>query len=182
MLAVLGTSEHCIATNPSDMNVALTALEATIHIQGAKGERDVPIGEFFVVPGATPQRENVLEPGDLITYVTLPPPEQNTKTLYLKLRDRAAYEFALASAAVVLAQQGGRITRARIALGGVGTKPWRSEAAEKALQGKSAGEETFRSAAREAMKHARPQSQNGFKIELAQRCLVRALSMATLSA
>src|SRR5207248_5125668 len=100
-LAILGTSEHCIATNPSDMCVALAALEATIHIQNAKGTRAVPIGDFHLLPGDTPQRETVLEPGDLITHVTLPPPppEAGSRQVYLKLRDRASYEFALASAA-----------------------------------------------------------------------------------
>src|SRR5467141_154349 len=123
-LAILGTSEHCIATNPSDMNVALTALEATIHMQGTNGERSVPIDEFFLLPGDTPNRETMLEPGELITFVTLPPPSVGNKSIYLKLRDRASYEFALASAAVVASVQQRRITRIRIALGGVGTKPW----------------------------------------------------------
>ena len=100
-LAILGTSEHCIATNPSDMNVAMAALEATIHVRGTKGERSIPIADFHVLPGNTPQRETVLEPGDLITHVTLPPPAPGSRSLYLKLRDRASYEFALASAAVV---------------------------------------------------------------------------------
>src|SRR6478752_4173684 len=111
-LAILGTSEHCIATNPSDMNVALAALEATIHIRGPKGERSVPIADFHLLPGDTPHRETVLEPGDLITHVTLPPPIAGSKQVYLKLRDRASYEFALASAAVVLTIAGGNITHA----------------------------------------------------------------------
>ena len=101
MLAILGTSDSCIATNPSDMNVALTALEATIQIQGVKGERTVPIHEFFLLPGSTPNRETILEPGDLITHVTLPAPAPGARSVYLKLRDREAYEFALASAAIV---------------------------------------------------------------------------------
>ncbi len=104
-LAILGTSEHCIATNPSDMSVALAALEATIHIQGTKGGRTVPIGEFFLLPGETPHRETVLEPGELITFVTLPPPSAGDNSVYLKLRDRASFEFALASAAVVASVQ-----------------------------------------------------------------------------
>src|SRR5437660_8650500 len=99
-LAILGTSEHCIATNPSDMNVAMAALEAIIHVRGPKGERSIPIADFHVLPGNTPQRETVLEPGDLITHVTLPPPTPGSRSLYLKLRDRASYEFAVASAAV----------------------------------------------------------------------------------
>src|ERR1700677_2535117 len=138
MLAVLGTSEHCIATNPSDMCVAMAALEATIYVQGAKGSRAIPIGEFHLLPGTTPNRETVLEPGDLITHVTLPPPIAGSKQIYLKLRDRASYEFALASAAVVITVAGGNVTKARIALGGVGTKPWRSPEAEAVLVGKPA--------------------------------------------
>ncbi|MEA2261761.1 MAG: xanthine dehydrogenase YagS FAD-binding subunit, partial [Acidobacteriaceae bacterium] len=108
-LAILGASKDCIATNPSDMNVALTALEATIHIQSAKGEREVPIGDFFLVPGNTPQRENVLEPGELITFVTLPAPKTGSKQVYLKLRDRASYEFALSSAAIVAVVSNGKL-------------------------------------------------------------------------
>src|SRR5260221_4892 len=121
-LPVLGTSEHCIATNPSDMCVAMAALEATIHVQGPKGSRAIPIGDFHLLPGDTPHRETVLEPGDLITHVTLPAPVRGSKQLYLKLRDRASYEFALASAAVVITIAGRNVTRARIALGRVGTK------------------------------------------------------------
>ncbi len=123
------------------------------------------------MPGDTPQRETVLEPGDLITHVTLPPPIAGSKQLYLKLRDRASYEFALASAAVVITVAGGNVTRARIALGGVGTKPWRSPEAEAALVGQPADAASFRKAAEAALRDARPQSENGFKIELAKRCL-----------
>src|SRR3989449_8005541 len=180
-LAVLGTSELCIATNPSDMCVAMAALEATIHVQGAKGTRAIPIGDFHLVPGNTPNRETVLEPGDLITHVTLPPPIAGSKQVYLKLRDRSSYEFALASAAVVITIAGGNVTRARIALGGVGTKPWRSPEAEAALVGKPADAANFRKAAEAAMRDAKPQSENKFKIELAKRCLGHALKMATTS-
>ena len=180
-LAVLGASEHCIATNPSDMCVALAALEATVHIQGQKGSRAVAFGDFHLLPGNTPHRETVLEPGDLITHVTLPPPIAGSKQGYLKLRDRASYEFALASAAVVLTIRSGNITHARIALGGVGTKPWRSPEAEAALAGKPANDTTFRQAAEAALRDARPQSENRFKIELAKRCLTHALRMATVS-
>jgi xanthine dehydrogenase YagS FAD-binding subunit len=178
-LAVLGTSERCIATNPSDMNVALAALEATIVIQGVKGERKVPIGDFFLLPGDTPQRETVMLPGDLITHVLLPPPQAGAGSHYLKLRDRASYEFALASAAVVVARQGDRISHARVAMGGVGTRPWRSPEAEAALQGKPANAATFAAAADAALRGARPQSENAFKIELARRCLMQALATAT---
>src|SRR5713101_8262833 len=180
-LAVLGTSEHCIATNPSDMCVAMAALEATIHVQGSKGSRTIPIGDFHLLPGSTPNRETVLEPGDLITHVTLPPPKSGSKQVYLKLRDRASYEFALASAAVVITIAGGNVTHARIALGGVGTKPWRSPEAEAALVGKPANAANFRKAAEAAMRDANPQSENKFKIELAKRCLAHALQMATMS-
>jgi xanthine dehydrogenase YagS FAD-binding subunit len=182
MMAILGTSEHCIATNPSDMNVALTALEATIHIQNAHGTRSVPINEFYVLPGDTPQRETVLEPGDLITHVTLPAPVAGSKSLYLKLRDRASYEFALASAAVIIKIENNRLSYARVALGGVGTKPWRSQEAEQALVGATLSESSFRNAAEAALQGARPQTQNGFKIELAKRCLTHALKLATQTA
>jgi xanthine dehydrogenase YagS FAD-binding subunit len=178
-LAILGASEHCIATNPSDMCVALAALEATVHIQGSKGSRAVAFGDFHLLPGDTPHRETVLEPGDLITDVTLPPPIAGSKQVYLKLRDRASYEFALASAAVVVTMGSGKITRARIALGGVGTKPWRSSEAEAALTGKPANEGTFRQAAEAALRHSKPQSENKFKIELAKRCVMHSLRMAT---
>src|SRR5262249_33367463 len=144
MLAVLGTSDHCIATNPSDMGVAMAALEATIHVQGPAGARAIPFGEFHLLPGNTPDRENVLEPRDLVTHVTLPPPVAGSRQHYLKLRDRASYELALASAAVVLSTVGGQVTRVRIALGGVGTRPWRSPEAEAVLVGRPATPGEFR--------------------------------------
>jgi xanthine dehydrogenase YagS FAD-binding subunit len=158
MLAILGASEHCIATNPSDMCVAMAALEATIHVQGHKGSRAIPIGDFHLLPGSTPNRETVLEPGD-----------------------RASYEFALASAAIVMTIAGGKVKLARIALGGVGTKPWRSPEAEAALVGKPADAASFRKAAEAALRDAKPQSENKFKIELAKRCLTHALKMASMS-
>src|SRR5205807_729678 len=157
---------------------ALAALEATIHVQGPKGSRAIPIADFHLLPGNTPDRETVLEPGDLITHVTLPPAVAGSKQVYLKLRDRASYEFALASAAVVITIADGNVTRARVALGGVGTKPWRSPEAEAALAGKAATAANFRKAAEAAMHDAKPQSENGFKIELAKRCLTHALQMA----
>jgi xanthine dehydrogenase YagS FAD-binding subunit len=177
-LAILGTSEHCIATNPSDMCVAMAALEATIHVQGTTGTRAIPFGEFHLLPGSTPHHETVLQPGDLIIDVTLPPPIPESRQVYLKLRDRASYEFALASAAVVLTMSSGGITRVRIALGGVGAKPWRSPEAEDALTGKPANEASFRQAAEAALRTATPQSESGFKIELAKRCLTHALKLA----
>jgi xanthine dehydrogenase YagS FAD-binding subunit len=181
-LAILGTSEHCIASNPSDMNVALAALEATIHLGGPKGERTVPIGDFHLLPGNTPQRETVLEPGDLVTHVILPAPSPGNRSLYLKLRDRASFEFALASVAVVITADGGKITRARVALGGIGTKPWRSPEAEAELTGQPATQAVFQKAAEAALRDAKPQSQNGFKVELAKRCLVHALKLVTQTA
>jgi xanthine dehydrogenase YagS FAD-binding subunit len=178
-LAILGTSDACIATNPSDMNVALTALDATIHVEGTNGARSIAIDDFFLLPGATPQRENVLDAGDLITHVTLPPLPAGTHSVYLKLRDRASYEFALASAAVVVTLDGGRIRQARIALGGVGTRPWHALEAETVLQGATPDAATFRKAADAALANAKPQSQNGFKVELARRCIIHALTQAT---
>jgi xanthine dehydrogenase YagS FAD-binding subunit len=159
----------------------MAALEATIHIQGLKGPRSVAFGDFHLLPGSTPQRETALEPGNLITHVTLPPPIAGSRQVYLKLRDRASYEFALASAAVVLTITGSKITRARIALGGVGTKPWRSPEAEAALSGKPANDATFRQAAEAALRGAKPQSENRFKIELAKRCVTHSLRTAATS-
>jgi xanthine dehydrogenase YagS FAD-binding subunit len=178
-LAILGTSKDCIATNPSDMNVALTALEATIHIRNAKGEREVSIADFFLVPGSTPQRETVLEPGELITAVTLPAPKAGSKHIYLKLRDRASYEFALSSAAIVAVVNGGKLDYVRVALGGVGTRPWRSLEAERVLHGKTVDAKLFQQAAEAALHGAQPQSQNAFKIPLAKRCITHALTLAT---
>jgi xanthine dehydrogenase YagS FAD-binding subunit len=161
------------------MYVAMVALEAMIHVQSPQGTRAIPIGDLHLLPGSTPHRETVLEPGDLITHVTLPPPVAGSRQVYLKLRDRASYEFALASAAVVLTVASGHVTRARVALGGVGTKPWRSPDAEAALVGQPANQTNFRMAAAAALRDAQPQSENAFKIELATRCLTHALQLAT---
>jgi xanthine dehydrogenase YagS FAD-binding subunit len=180
--AILGVSDACIASNPSDMNVALTALEAVIHIQGTRGERSVAIDDFFLLPGTTPERETVLEPGDLITHVTLARPADGSRSLYLKLRDRASYEFALASAAVIVRVTDGRVSHARVALGGVGTKPWRSREVEAALISATPDIASFKRAAADALAGARPQTGNAFKVELAQRCLVHALMLATRAA
>ena len=177
--AVLGTSQHCIATHPSDMAVAMMALGATIFVTGSKGERSVPITKFYLLPGSTPDRENVLAPGEIITHVTLPPPAQNAKSHYLKRRDRASYEFALASAAVIVELDGRKIRKAQVAMGGVGTIPWRSPEAEHALAGAEASERNFRRAAEEALRGAKAHKDNGFKIELAKRTLVRALQTVT---
>jgi xanthine dehydrogenase YagS FAD-binding subunit len=179
MHAILGTSEHCIATHPSDMAVAMMALEATVQTQGAQGQRSVPLDDFYFVPGATPQRENVLEPGELIISVTLPRLASGTRSSYLKRRDRASYEFALASAAVVAQMQGQRMQRVRVALGGIGTKPWRSIEAEQVLEGRYANEQNFRAAAEAALRGARHLQDNAFKVELAKRTLVRTLKVVT---
>jgi xanthine dehydrogenase YagS FAD-binding subunit len=181
-LAILGGSEHCIATNPADMNVALTALEAVISMEGSAGKRDVAIWEFYKLPGDTPHVETVLQPGELITYVTLPAPRRGAKQVYLKLRDRASYEFALASAAVVAEVSAGKISYVRVALGGVGTRPWRAHEAEAELMGKAADAAVFARAAEAALHEAKPQTGNGFKVELAKRCMVHALAQATAKA
>jgi len=177
--AVLGTSDHCIATHPSDMCVAMAALEALIHVEGPKGKRTIPFADFHKLPGDTPHLENALEPGELVTYVDLPKPVEGGHSVYLKLRDRASYEFALASAAVVTRVEEGHIRYVRVAMGGVGTKPWRSHEAEASLMGKSANAANFKAAAEAALSKAKPRTDNGFKVELAKRCLVRSLKLAT---
>lgn len=177
-LAVLGTSEHCIATNPSDQNVALMALDARISVRSAAGARTIPIGEFFVLPGATPNVETSLQPGELIVAATLPP-MRGWRSHYLKLRDRQSYEFALASAAVAVQLAGTTVTDVRIALGGVGTIPWRAPEAEAALRGATVSRTAFRAAAEIALNGAQSQSENAFKIELATRCLTQALIEVT---
>ncbi|WP_224250091.1 FAD binding domain-containing protein [Hyalangium gracile] len=177
MHAVLGTSDKCIAANPSDMNVALAVLDATVHVLGPKGERKVAFGDFHLLPGAHPERETVLQPGELITHVTLPASRFAARSRYLKVRDRASFAFALTSAAVAVELDGKTIKDARVALGGVGTKPWRSREAEKALIGQPADEVRFKAAAAAALKGAKPRTHNAFKVELARRTLVRALSM-----
>lgn len=176
--AVLGTSEKCIATHPSDMDVALVALEAIIRTQGPKGQRTLPIGEFYVAYGEDPAKENVLEPGELITHVDLPPTAWFARSCYQKARDRASYEFALSSAAAALDLDNGVIRDCRIALGGVATKPWRALTAEKALRGLKVSEEAFRAAAEAELKMAVPRKYNAFKIELCKRVIVKSLQMA----
>jgi xanthine dehydrogenase YagS FAD-binding subunit len=181
-LAILGASKDCIATNPSDMNVALAALEAVITVHGGAGTRDIPIGDFHLLPGTTPHVETVLAPGDLVTQVTLPAPRPQSKQVYLKLRDRASYEFALSSAAIVAEVSDGKFAFIRVALGGVGTKPWRSHEAEAALLHRPADAASFHRAADAALRDAHPQSENAFKVELAKRCITHALTLATQSA
>lgn len=176
MNAVLGTSEHCIATHPSDMCVALAALDAMIHVEAATGKRIIPFADFHLLPGNTPHLEHELKPGELITYVEIPVLTYANRSHYLKVRDRQSYEFALASAAVVLDIQNNRIQHAHVAMGGVGTKPWRSIAAEKILTGATANIQSYKAAAKAAMEQAKAYRDNGFKIELAQRTLIRALT------
>jgi xanthine dehydrogenase YagS FAD-binding subunit len=174
--AVLGISDQCIAAHPSDMCVAMTALGAIIHVQGAAAARAIPFADFHLLPGQTPHLEHNLKPGELITAVEIPNLAYGTRSHYLKVRDRASYEFALTSAAVILDIHGGRIQAARVALGGVGTKPWRCLLAEKVLTGALANEQSYRTAAEAALSAARPHKDNAFKIELAKRTLVRALT------
>jgi CO/xanthine dehydrogenase Mo-binding subunit len=145
--------------------VAMRALEARVHVMGVKGERAIDIADFHLLPGNTPHIESALQPGELITHVSLPPLPALTKQVYLKLRDRASFEFALASAAVVLTQQGSVVSRVRIAMGGIGAKPWRVPEADKVLEGTELSEEKFKAAAEVFLQGAKPQSQNGFKIE-----------------
>jgi xanthine dehydrogenase YagS FAD-binding subunit len=171
--AVLGTSPHCIATHPSDLCVALAALDAKVLVTGAAGARTVPMTELHVAPGDHPEREHVLAAGELITGVELPPFAGRSR--YVKVRDRASFAFALASAAVTVELDGGTLRAVRIALGGVATKPWRATAAERALAGQRPGRAVFERAAGLALEGAKAQPTNEFKIELARRTIVRAL-------
>ncbi|WP_027052383.1 FAD binding domain-containing protein [Mesorhizobium erdmanii] len=178
--AVLGWSDACIATHPSDFCVPLVALDAVVEIEGKQGRRHVTLAEFHLLPGETPQRENALEPGDLIVAVRLPAEAASfaANARYLKVRERTSYAFALVSAAAALVVDGGKIRAARLALGGVAAKPWRARAAEAMLLGADANEATFASAADAALADASPSGDNAFKIELARRIVVRALTSA----
>jgi xanthine dehydrogenase YagS FAD-binding subunit len=178
--AVLGTSERCIATNPSDMNVALVALDAIVHTRGPRGARTIPIGDFHTLPGLHPEIETVLGAGELVTHVELPAAGAAfaPSSTYAKVRDRASFSFALASAAVGLVIRGGSIADARIALGGVATKPWRSREAEGELIGHPPSPTLFAHAATVALAGAQPRPDNAFKVPLAQRTIVRALIAA----
>jgi xanthine dehydrogenase YagS FAD-binding subunit len=177
--AVLGTSDKCIATHPSDFAVALVALDANVIARSGTGERIIPIRDFHVLPGQHPEREHALRHGELITAIDLPPLPYAKRSLYLKVRDRASFAFALASAAVAVDLQGSVIRAARVALGGVGTKPWRSSEAERALVGNKASSATFRAAADAALAGAKPQRDNAFKVRLAKHTLERALTEVT---
>lgn len=180
--AVLGTSEHCIATHPSDMCVAMAAIGATITVEGPEGQRDIDFLDFHLLPGDTPEREHNLKPGELITHVTLDAPLEDSRSHYLKLRDRASYQFALASSAVIVRLDGDTIREARVALGGVGTRPWRAHEAEQALKGQKASEATFQKAAKIALQGATPHEHNAFKIPLGQQAIVRNLTTLTAQA
>lgn len=178
--AVLGWSEHCIATHPSDFCVPLVALGAVVEIEGPGGRREIPLTEFHLLPGTTPERESVLTPGELVVALRLPAEAAGfaAHTRYVKLRERTSYAFAVVSAAAALRMEGGRIVEARLALGGVAAKPWRAEEAEAALAGAMPGAAAFSRAAEIALTMARPSGDNGFKIDLAWRIAVRALLLA----
>jgi xanthine dehydrogenase YagS FAD-binding subunit len=175
---VLGTSAHCIAVSPSDLAVALAALDATIHVTGTEGDREIALHDFYRLPGDTPQIETALEPHELIAGISLPRLAFASRSTYVKVRDRAQYDFALASAAVAVDLRGTTIGEARIALGGVGTIPWRSIEAERILAGAPANRERFERAAQTAMSGARGRGANDYKIPLGRRTLVRALERA----
>jgi xanthine dehydrogenase YagS FAD-binding subunit len=178
--AILGASEHCIATHPSDMCVGLAALEAEVHVAGPGGERVIPFADYHRLPGDDPQRDNTLRPGELVVAVVLPPDSESYAGhySYLKLRDRLSYAFALVSVAAALEMEGGTIRSARIALGGVAHKPWRRQEAEGALAGRAADETAFTAAADLLLEGAQGHEHNAFKIELARRAVIRALAQA----
>lgn len=177
--AVMGVSERCIATHPSDMAVALIALDATVRVSSPSGDREIPLMQFYLEPGETPERETVLAHDDLIVGISIPGAPSWTKSTYLKVRDRESYEFALASAAVAVRMDGGKLAAVRVALGGIGTKPWRAPEAEQALVGQVPSEVAFKRAAAIAVQGAKPRRDNAFKVELAKRTMVRALMTVT---
>jgi xanthine dehydrogenase YagS FAD-binding subunit len=178
--AILGWSEKCVATYPGDMANALYALEAVVRVRAASGrERTIPIKEFHRLPGDTPERDTNLEHGELIEAIELPRSAFARNSYYLKVRDRASYAFALVAVAAALELERGTIRQARIVLGGVAHKPWRSREAEAALSGRPASEESFRTAAEAALKDAKPLTHNGYKVELGKRAVVRALMRAS---
>jgi xanthine dehydrogenase YagS FAD-binding subunit len=178
MHAILGASDACIATHPSDMCVALAMLEARVHVTGAAGERVIAFADFHRLPGSTPQRDTNLDAGEIITAVELPPMGFAANHTYLKIRDRLSYAFALVSVAAGLELDGETIKEGRFALGGVAHKPWRDPQAEAALRGQPANAATYGRAADVLLRHARGYEHNRFKIDLAHRCIVRALTQA----
>lgn len=179
--AILGASEHCVATHPSDMCVALAALEARVHVEGRGGPRIIEFADFHRLPGDTPQRDNLLADDELITVIELPADHLAAHSHYLKIRDRASYAFALVSVAAALELDGDTIIDARLALGGVAHKPWRDRAVEVALIGQTVSRETFSNAADALLQDSEPLEHNGFKIKLARRAVIRALSDAAIA-
>ena len=175
---ILGTSADCIATHPSDMCVALAALDATVRVRGPKGERMIPFAEFHRLPGRTPQVETSLKPDELILSIDLPRSPYAGHSHYVKVRDRASYAFALVSVAAALEVEGGTIRSARLAMGGVAHKPWRAEEAERSLVGKPANAESYRAAAELALAGAKTYQYNAFKVPMAKQAIVRGLTMA----
>lgn len=175
--AILGTSDHCIATHPSDLAVALVALDAVVRLRGRDGERRLPVEDLYLLPGDTPHLEHALLPGELIVAVEVPHGRYARRARYCKVRDRASYEFALVSVAAALDIDNGEIRDARIAAGGVGTKPWRLRASEAVLAGRRPDRDAWRSAADRAIEAARPLAGNGYKVELLRRTVIRALEI-----
>jgi xanthine dehydrogenase YagS FAD-binding subunit len=178
--AILGASDQCVATHPSDMCVALAALDAVVHVLGRGGPRTIEFADFHRLPGDAPDRDNQLADDELITYIELPPAGFAEHSHYLKIRDRASYAFALVSVAAALELDGPVIRQARLALGGVAHKPWRDRAVESWLAGQVVSRETFTAAADALLQGAEPLEHNGFKVKLARRAIVRALSDAAL--
>ncbi|WP_329172062.1 xanthine dehydrogenase family protein subunit M [Streptomyces decoyicus] len=175
-LAVLGHSEHCVATQPSDLAVALAAVDATVHLRGPDGERSVPVTDFHRLPGDRPDQDTVIRPGELLTALTLPPAAPGARSRYRKARDRASYAFALVSVAAVLEVHDGVVQRAALAFGGLAHRPWRARAAEEVLHGAPATEDTFARAADAELAAARPLRDNGFKVPLARNLAVSVLA------
>ncbi|MEH2421813.1 MAG: xanthine dehydrogenase family protein subunit M [Nostoc sp.] len=178
MHAILGASDQCVAVQPSDMCVSLAALDAVVVVEGPNGKRQIPLIDFHRLPGNTPQRDTNLEPGELITSVIVPPVPFAKSGVYLKLRDRTSYAFALVSVAAAVELAGEQIQNVRLAMGGVAHKPWRSKEAEKFLIGKSANTATFQQAAEIALQEAKPLTYNSFKVDLAKRAIRRALTVS----
>ncbi len=178
MHAIFGASDQCVAVQPSDMCVALAALDAVVEVEGLEGKRQIALVDFHRLPGNTPERDTNLEPGELITSVILPPLPMAKSGVYLKLRDRASYSFALISVAAALEVDQGQIVQARLAMGGVAHKPWRLQEVEQFLVGKPALVDTFQSAAEIALRNAQPLAYNGFKIEMSKRAIRRALAVS----
>jgi xanthine dehydrogenase YagS FAD-binding subunit len=178
MNAILGASDQCVAVHPSDMCVALAALDAVVEVEGAEGKRKIPFAEFHRLPENQPQFDNVLQPGELITAIVLPPLPFAKTGVYLKLRDRTSYAFALVSVAAILEVEEQEIKKARIAIGGVAHKPWRATNAEEFLRGKPVNDSTFQQSAELALQGAKPLAHNGFKVDMAKRAIRRAIAIS----